>query len=237
MKILFRVVSCIFSFCISLNTFAALYDKSNGLIYDDVLDITWLQDANYAQTSAYDSDGRMTWSQANAWADQLSYGGYDDWRLPSAKLMNPTTTPCYAYDGSCDTGSNNTTSELGHMFYNNLGNLGRYDTNGNYQPGFGVRNSSFTDGNSGASVSIVNLQNSYYRFGEEYEPDTYYAWAFGTGTGGQDYDIKDGNYYSWAVHDGDIGASPVPLPAGIYLFLSGLVGLGLVKSKKKVSLN
>ena len=32
---------------------AALYDRGNGLIYDDVLDITWLQDANYAKTSGY----------------------------------------------------------------------------------------------------------------------------------------------------------------------------------------
>ena len=32
--------------------------------YDTVLDITWLADANYAQTSGYDADGRMTWSNA-----------------------------------------------------------------------------------------------------------------------------------------------------------------------------
>ena len=31
--------------------------------------------------------------------------------------------------------------------------------------------------------------------------------------------------------------TPVPLPAGVYLFLSGLAGLGFVKGKKKVSLN
>ena len=29
------------------------------------------------------------------------------------------------------------------------------------------------------------------------------------------------------------GLAAVPLPAGVYLFLSGLVGLGLIKSKKK----
>jgi hypothetical protein len=32
-----------------------------------------------------------------------------------------------------------------------------------------------------------------------------------------------------------ISLAAVPLPAGIYLFLSGLVGLGFVKSKIKVS--
>jgi len=28
--------------------YAELYDRGNGLIYDDVLNVTWLQDANYA---------------------------------------------------------------------------------------------------------------------------------------------------------------------------------------------
>ena len=215
---------------ITLSANAALYDRGNGLIYDDVLDITWLQDANYAQTSGYDSDGRMNWSQANAWAAQLSYGGYDDWRLPSANLMNPTS-PCWADDGSCDRGHNNTTGELGHMFYNNLGNLGRYDTNGNSQSGFGVTNSSFTDGNSGASVSIVNLQNSFYWLDEEYVPGTDRAWAFGTG-GGVQYDVNKGNSgYSWAVRAGDV--SSVPVPAAAWLFGSALLGLAGVKRRHR----
>ena len=33
---------------------AALWDRGGGLIYDDVFDITWLQDANYAKTSIED---------------------------------------------------------------------------------------------------------------------------------------------------------------------------------------
>ncbi|MCP4407494.1 MAG: DUF1566 domain-containing protein, partial [Gammaproteobacteria bacterium] len=32
---------------------ATLIDRGGGLIYDDVLNITWLQDANYAETSGY----------------------------------------------------------------------------------------------------------------------------------------------------------------------------------------
>lgn len=43
---------------------ATLTDCGGGLIYDDVLNITWLQDANYAQTSGYDANGRMEWSAA-----------------------------------------------------------------------------------------------------------------------------------------------------------------------------
>ena len=130
---------------------AALYDRGNGMIYDDVLDITWLQDANYAQTSGYASGGRMTWANANTWAANLSYGGFDDWRLASANLINGAS-PCFDYDGSCDRGYNNTTGELGHMFYNNLGNLGSKDINGVIQAGGGVTRSHFVDGGSGENV-------------------------------------------------------------------------------------
>ena len=47
--------------------------------YDDVADLTWLADANYAQTSRYDVDGGMTWYQANTWAADLNVGGVDGW--------------------------------------------------------------------------------------------------------------------------------------------------------------
>ena len=40
---------------------AAVIDRGTGMIYDTELGITWLQDADYAQTSGYDSDGRVTW--------------------------------------------------------------------------------------------------------------------------------------------------------------------------------
>src|SRR5215471_4104466 len=63
--------------------YAALYDRGHGLIYDSVLNITWLQDAQYAQTSGVDSDGLFTWSDAEAWVNQLNYMGISGWRLPS----------------------------------------------------------------------------------------------------------------------------------------------------------
>ena len=217
---------------------AALYDRGNGMIYDDTLDITWLQDANYAATQYVatgglegDADGLMTWAAANTWAAGLSYEGYDDWRLASANLMN-AASPCYAADGSCDRGYNNTTGELGHMFYNNLGNLGSYDASGSAQSGYGVTNSSFTDGDSGDSVSILNLQNSAYWLGEEYAPDTNYAWAFYANNGVQGRYYEDGSsLYSWAVRAGDV--SSVPVPAAAWLFGTALLGLVGVKRRHR----
>jgi hypothetical protein len=82
------VILCVLFFGIAGTANATLLDRGGGLIYDDVLDITWLQDANYAQTSGYDADGMMTWYDAIVWAEKLEY--YDsvrevtgtDWRLP-----------------------------------------------------------------------------------------------------------------------------------------------------------
>lgn len=77
------------------------------MIYDTDLDITWLQDANFAATSGYDGDGKMTWDQAVSWADGLLYYdvvrdvALDDWRLP--------TTPGTGV-GSLNEG------EMGHLF-------------------------------------------------------------------------------------------------------------------------
>ena len=200
---------------------AALYDRGNGMIYDDALNITWLQDANYA-------DEKMDWHDANAWATQLEYGGYDDWRLPSANLIN-VTNPCGANDGSCDYGYNNTTSELGHMYYNNLENQGRYDTNNNLQSNFGATNSIFTDGNSGNTVSILNIQEGFYWLDEELSCFTSSAWLFNVGDGLQYHFIKNYSYHSWAVRDGDVSA--VPVPAAVWMFGSALIGLAGVKRK------
>jgi hypothetical protein len=55
---------------------AILIDRGNGMIYSTDMDVTWVQNANLAGNP-------LTWEDANAWADNLSYGGYDDWRLPT----------------------------------------------------------------------------------------------------------------------------------------------------------
>lgn len=52
--------------------------------YDDVADLTWLADANYAQTSGVDADGRMGWTSAKNWAAGLNIGGVTGWRLPDS---------------------------------------------------------------------------------------------------------------------------------------------------------
>ncbi len=78
---------------------ATLFDRGNGMIYDSDQDLTWLQDANYAETSGYAAtnaenngslvyyniftDGRMGWNAALTWVSGLTVEGYTNWRLPT----------------------------------------------------------------------------------------------------------------------------------------------------------
>src|SRR5437868_11573284 len=139
----------------SLSAQAAFIDRGGGLIYDTTLNVTWLQDMNYAQTSGgYVADLNHQYDAAKAWADGLVYGGYDDWRLPSGNLLNDYSQQpgesagdysarpearyhLRSFDGSTDYSYNNTRSELGHLFFE-LGNLALYDTQGNAQSGAGL---------------------------------------------------------------------------------------------------
>ncbi len=80
---------------------AALHDRSGGLIHDDALNITWLQDANFAQAqfttsggTLGDADGLMNRSAATTWAanpfyhDSVRNVDYSDWRQPSVSPNN-----------------------------------------------------------------------------------------------------------------------------------------------------
>ena len=79
-----RIITVALSLLISSLAYSALSirdldgDWSNGYegVYDDVLDITWLADANYAKTSGFDFDGNVTWQQAKDWANDLTYSGF-----------------------------------------------------------------------------------------------------------------------------------------------------------------
>ena len=75
---------------------ASLTPSADGkTIYDSHLNLTWLADANYSQTSGYNTTGLMTWNAAEKWVDQLNAGGSSDWHLP-------------------------TTDEFSHLFYDEL---------------------------------------------------------------------------------------------------------------------
>lgn len=224
---------------------ASLHDRGGGLIYDDVLDVTWLQDANYAMTQGYSllQYGRyLTWADALVWAADLSY--YDsvrnitwtDWRLPKITPLDPAvgwqmqistngdqddsynvSAPGTKYAGS-------TASELPYMYFNNLGNTSRCPVGGGWEGCSTAGASSYTL-NTGIFTNME--KGGYWTGSDENLPykdgwgfDMGYMWglqgAFNAGVG----------RIAWAVRDGDVAA--VPLPGAVWLFGTVVIGwLGL----------
>lgn len=215
MKLL-AAIACATAFGFSQTASATLLDRGNGMIYDDSTNLTWLQDANYAKTSGYtgsgvDSNGTMTWAAANTWATNLSFGGYDDWRLP-------TMTTHKAGFGRTD-------SELGYLFYVTLGNKGECDAGYISCPGvfdrpYGLLNKGpFTIQNGETLWSDIGTYDNYGN-----------AWVFSTSLGFQGTTPLQGAYaVAWAIRDGDVAA--VPEPASIALVGFGLLCLATIRRK------
>ena len=229
---------------------ASLFDRGGGLLYDNVLNVTWLQDANYAKTSGYDADGLMNWTSANTWAANLVYHDgvrnvdYSDWRLASNTPVNGSSFNYdYAFDGSRDSGYNITSphSELAYMYNVNLALKDSYSTTGNTQPDFGIFGNGTYNGvdtlSSGQNnVGLVNnLQGFAYWSGTEYTPDSNSAWILATALGAQYNIAKSYEIYAWAVRPGDVAA--VPVPGAVWLFLSGLMGVLSFNRRKNKTAN
>ena len=194
--------------------------------YDTTLNITWLANANAAVGSAYDTyspgSGLMNWTTATTWATNLNISGVTGWRLPKMTDPNANCNTITYSGGPC--GFNNpSTSEMAHMFYTTLGDKAIYDTSGNPQAGYGLTNTG----------PFSNVQSYVYWSATEYAPRTSYAWHLSTDGGYQSYGIEAFSFYAWAVHAGDAGASAVPVPAAVWLFSSGLLGLVGMSGKRR----
>jgi len=186
---------------------AALIDRGGGFIYDDVQNITWTQDANI--------NGFDTWYNHGAWAAGLSIvdtrpgaGGviYSDWRLPTTSQPDPTCSAQTLDFFPQGFGTGCTGSEMGHLFN--------------------------VDGISAGSPGLfTNVQSHFYWSGTGFDPNLGDAWLFHFGNGVQGTNPKFFNVFAWAVRPGDV--SVVPVPAALWLFGSGLLGLlGLVRRKR-----
>jgi len=235
---------------ISTSSQASLIDRGNGLLYDNVLDITWLQDANYARTSHYvgaDSSGKMDWATATTWAANLNYDGLTDWRLASNSPVNGSSfNYSWAVNGSTDYSYNITSpnSELAYMYYVNLGLNGDFDTTGSiYQSGFDGISGIFGDGTTIVGLQndvglVKNLQSNLYWSGTTYAAAAGNAWIFGTFNGLQYRNNNSGLFNAWAVRPGDVtvvpSPAPVPVPAAFWLFGSGLIGLTGLKRRGNI---
>lgn len=191
---------------------ADLIDRGGGLIYDTALDITWLQDANYVETTDYDDflygsnyHGQLTWQDAKSWAENLNYYDpvrnvyWDDWRLPRILPINPPSYDLtWSYEGTTDRGFNilSPNSELSYLYYVSLGNLGAMSIDGQRpQPGWGLH-----EVDAFRNIAITYWSESEFIPGEEVA-------YFGIQNGeqaSQNITVGRAFKYAWAVRDGDV---------------------------------
>jgi hypothetical protein len=158
----------------------------------------------------YEDDQRLIWldysNSRGSWFSQLDWvGGLNapetltyklspgvrvswegEWRLP--KTVDGGRT--HGYDGTTTAGFNITTSELGHLYYVSLGNLGYYDTEGNQGAGW-YPDSKWGLQNTGP---FENLKVFHYWSGTEYSLLKTHAWAFNTAFGEQSNVSFKGSY-------------------------------------------
>lgn len=185
---------------------ASYLGHSYNLIYDN--------DSPFGSIVYLDyTKGYAAQSVQISWAANLNVGiflkpGYSvqwsgGWRLPK-------TT-----DADSSVGYYKTNSELGHLYYTELGNKGKYDINNNLQTGYGLNN-------LGPFTSLVSP--AWYGTSTNWSGYPYDgAYLFNTLTGESNRGPKANSLLAIAVRPGVV--TQTPIPAAAWLLGSGLLGL------------
>ncbi len=155
-------------------------------------------------------NGADTWDNQVAWAAGLNIDGVTGWRLPSMDVNGDGgIVSCTVSQAQAACKDN----EYGHLF--------------NYGAGT-VFGSGITASSPGP---FSNVQSGVYWSGTEFASNPTRAWVFRFDSGILLTGIKDGSGFAWAVRSGDVSA--VPVPAAVWLFGSGLIGLlGMARRKR-----
>jgi len=149
-------------------------------------------------------NGLATWSAQQSWVSSLTLGGVSGWRLPSADVNGDGTIVDCSGGGVTGCEDN----EMGFLYWE--------------------------EGISAAAPSQFSKVQFNYWSGTDIPGSPSFASIFNFGPGTVSFAGKEGNTLSaWAVIDGDVPAV-VPVPAAMWLFGSGLLGLVGVARRKKV---
>ncbi len=226
-------------------------DGTDGIEADEYYNLIWDDDNNgnslvwldFANAPIID-EGYGTWYDQVDWADSLNnfvvleidlLDGYTVvWETNDEKTSSwrlPTTVDGiweYGYDGTTTAGYNITSSEMGHLFYDELGNTGHRNTDGSYNtipdaPDYFLQNTG----------DFNNLVASWYWSGTEYADYTDDAWRFPMYFGGgQGIGDEVNGGYGLAVRSGQVSASSVPEPGTVFLLGLGLLGFSGLSRRK-----
>lgn len=198
-----RFFSFIFAFAtvctLAASADATLISNGDGSYTQDRGDgssLIWLQDPANSVYQAY----LTTYDDAMLWIADLNnnlVGGYGDWRLPNAENLGGLDV-CLGF--GCN-------SEMGNLYYSELGNSGNDPWNPSYAPEHGPFVKPVSDPAYYWSVdSLGNLYNFDFYSGEQTAADSY------------------SNASIFAVSNGSIGSgsATVPEPGTLLLIGSGL---------------
>lgn len=239
----------------------ALGDSRAAFFFDSALNVTWLADMNSARGTAFDqslqvgatdSIGAMTWEGANAWVNSLAYVGEEQgkWRLPSVRPVNGNTFNYeFSTNGSTDFGYARTydddpatsdawglASELGHLYYVTLGNVGGCIPN-DASPQDCVNVDPYARG-LGNTGFFRNLEEAAYwsGTGTDWNSDPSLPsglrkyWYFFNRDGSQGWANLGNGYLGAAVRDGDVLV--VPEPSVLLLVVIAMAGLTVPRLRK-----
>ena len=177
---------------------APLLDRGNGLIYDPDLDITY-----------YDfSFGPTNWSAASTWANNLVFGGFADWRLAKMKddpanfALSCSFKSYFDPGATADRGYNKASSELGHLFYEELNGVGLFPDD------VACDNQNANPGLVNGTGPFQNLQADGYWMSTPHFAGSHH-WNFRLDNGGQGTADNGALVYAIAVRDGDVTAGAV----------------------------
>ena len=197
------------------DTCATLFSRLGGqAVYDSDLDITWIANANLAITNQFGlslsgavnddtpntigSTGRMTWNNAQAWIagmNAANYLGFNDWRLPTTSSIDPSCSNQDTDFGYSD-GDNCTGSEMGHLFYNELGGSAGQSIATSGDPDLALFSNIQTS--LPANNPYWSSEATFYN-----QPIPTSAWDFFFIAGSQGLGSKTNNIFAWPVRSGD----------------------------------
>jgi hypothetical protein len=159
------------------NEYSMIYEDDQGLVWIDYSSGSkeWPDLVTWAK--ALNEDGALTYK----FNDGVTVTWDGNWRLPNTVDRARKN----GYDGSTTAGFNITSSEMGHLFYISLGNVGYYDKEGNVQVGFaGLKNKG----------PFQNLKESIYFSGTVYSIYPNHPWQFNFYYGSQDFTSFTNSY-------------------------------------------
>ncbi len=167
--------------------------KDYKLVYEDDQGLVWLDYSlpnnrwpqQMSLVSKLNDPGVLTYKFNSG--IRVNWKGF--WRLPLAV----DDARKNGYDGTTSAGFNITTSEMGHLFYKSLGNLGYYDTKGIPRPGWGKPRDQEVWGLKN-TAPFDNLRHDSYWCSTDYSVNPQHAWDFNTYFGVLDCQCFKGSF-------------------------------------------